>query len=119
MAGPFAPLSLRRPALAIVAAAVIAFPLSAQAQRGPDRIADVAEAVIDAVVNISTSQKVAAGGPSRSPRRVRKAGRGRSFRPARRSRSSSRNSSRTAAARARTRVGRRGRAGSIRSAPAS
>jgi serine protease Do len=64
MAGPFAPLSLRRPALALVAAAVLAFPLSVQAQRGPDRIADVAEAVIDAVVNISTSQKVAAGGPS-------------------------------------------------------
>jgi serine protease Do len=57
----------RRPALAMVAAAAIAFPLVSQAQaRGPDKIADVAEAVIDAVVNISTSQTVAAGGPSRS-----------------------------------------------------
>ena len=64
MAGPFAYLAaFRRPALALTAAAVIAFPLAAQAQgRGPDKIADVAEAVIDAVVNISTSQTVAAGG---------------------------------------------------------
>src|SRR5471032_2307704 len=46
--------------LAIFAAAAIAWPLltaSAQA-RGPDGIADVAEAVIDAVVNISTKQTV-------------------------------------------------------------
>ena len=56
--------SLSRPALAM-AAALIAFPLAAQAQRGPDKIADVAEAVIDAVVNISTSQTVNAAGPSR------------------------------------------------------
>jgi serine protease Do len=64
MAGTFAPLSsFRRPALAMVAAAAIAFPFAAPAQgRGPDKIADVAEAVIDAVVNISTSQTVAAGG---------------------------------------------------------
>jgi serine protease Do len=74
MAGTFAPLSnLRRPALAMVAAAAIAFPLAAPAQgRGPDNIADVAEAVIDAVVNISTSQTVAAGG--RSPREGQKQG---------------------------------------------
>jgi serine protease Do len=67
MAGPFAHLdSLRRPALALVAAAALALPLASSAQaRGPDNIADVAEAVIDAVVNISTSQTVAAGGPSR------------------------------------------------------
>jgi serine protease Do len=67
MAGPFAHLdSLRRPALALVAVAALAFPLGSTAQaRGPDNIADVAEAVIDAVVNISTSQTVAAGGPSR------------------------------------------------------
>jgi len=64
MAGTFLA-NVRRPALAMAAAAVIAFPLAAQAQRGPDRIADVAEAVIDAVVNISTSQTVKAGGPSR------------------------------------------------------
>jgi serine protease Do len=62
MAGTFFP--LRRPALAM-AAALIAIPLAAQAQRGPDHIADVAEAVIDAVVNISTSQTVNAAGPSR------------------------------------------------------
>jgi serine protease Do len=64
MAGTFLA-NVRRPALAMAAAAVIAFPLAAQAQRGPDKIADVAEAVIDAVVNISTSQSVTAGGPSR------------------------------------------------------
>jgi serine protease Do len=62
MAGTFS-ITIRRPALAM-AAALIAFPLAAHAQRGPDKIADVAEAVIDAVVNISTSQTVAAGGPS-------------------------------------------------------
>ena len=61
MAGTF--FSFRRPALA-VAAALFAFPLAAEAQRGPDKIADVAEAVIDAVVNISTSQTVTAAGPS-------------------------------------------------------
>jgi serine protease Do len=55
---------IRRGALALAAATVIAFPLAAQAQRGPDHIADVAEAVIDAVVNISTSQTVVAGGPA-------------------------------------------------------
>jgi serine protease Do len=58
------PLNFRRSALALATAAVFTFPLAAQAQRGPDRIADVAEAVIDAVVNISTSQTVAAGGSS-------------------------------------------------------
>ena len=63
MAGTFAPFNLRRTALALVAAT---FPLAAQAQaRGPDNIADVAEAVIDAVVNISTSQT---GGRSGTPR---------------------------------------------------
>jgi serine protease Do len=68
MAGTFIHLvnSARRPALAMVAAAVVALPLLASpaAARGPDNIADVAEAVIDAVVNISTSQTVTAGGPS-------------------------------------------------------
>jgi serine protease Do len=65
MAGIFLA-NVRQPALAMVAAAVIAFPMAAaQAARGPDNIADVAEAVIDAVVNISTSQTVAAGGSSR------------------------------------------------------
>jgi serine protease Do len=66
MAGPLVHLPYRRSALALVAAAAIAFPLATQAQgRGPDKIADVAEAVIDAVVNISTSQTVQAGGPTR------------------------------------------------------
>jgi serine protease Do len=68
MAGTFIQLvnSARRPALAMVAAAALALPLLATpaAARGPDNIADVAEAVIDAVVNISTSQTVTAGGPS-------------------------------------------------------
>jgi serine protease Do len=43
-----------------LAAAVVAIPLLAApaAARGPDNIADVAEKVIDAVVNISTSQTV-------------------------------------------------------------
>jgi serine protease Do len=52
--------SMRRPALAVFAAAAIAWPmLTAPAQaRGPDNIADVAESVIDAVVNISTKQSV-------------------------------------------------------------
>src|SRR6478672_10592535 len=53
---------IRQPAVAAVAAAAIAVPaLSiASAARGPDTIADVSEKVIDAVVNISTSQKVEA-----------------------------------------------------------
>jgi serine protease Do len=51
--------SCRSTALAL-AAAVVAIPLIAApaAARGPDNIADVAEKVIDAVVNISTSQTV-------------------------------------------------------------
>ena len=52
--------SFRRTSLAVFAAASIlwpAFTLPAQA-RGPENIADVAEAVIDAVVNISTKQAV-------------------------------------------------------------
>jgi serine protease Do len=50
----------RRPALATVAAAAMVLPAlsPASAARGPDNIADTAEKVIDAVVNISTSQKV-------------------------------------------------------------
>ena len=51
---------VRRPALAAVAAAAVVLPApsTSAAARGPDIIADVAEKVIDAVVNISTSQKV-------------------------------------------------------------
>jgi serine protease Do len=55
---------VRQPALAVIASAAIAIPVlstamhPARAARGPDSISDVAEKVIDAVVNISTSQKV-------------------------------------------------------------
>ncbi len=52
---------LRRPLTALVAAAALAsaaFCIQPAAARGPDNIADVAEAVIDAVVNISTKQTV-------------------------------------------------------------
>jgi serine protease Do len=66
MVGTFAHFArrVRRPALAAVATAAMVLPAlspsfsSAWAARGPDNIADVAEKVIDAVVNISTSQKV-------------------------------------------------------------
>ena len=57
------PKGFRRPALAAMAAAMLMLPAltgESLAQRGPDKIADVAETVIDAVVNISTSQRVAA-----------------------------------------------------------
>ncbi len=52
---------VHRPALAALAISVLVLPtLSAPSfARGPDHIADVAEQVIDAVVNISTSQNVA------------------------------------------------------------
>lgn len=52
----------RRPAFAAVATAVLVLPAftNAASARGPESIADVAEKVIDAVVNISTSQKVEA-----------------------------------------------------------
>jgi serine protease Do len=51
---------IRRPAVVLFAAAAILWPaMSVPAQaRGPDNIADVAEIVIDAVVNISTKQAV-------------------------------------------------------------
>src|ERR1700750_78390 len=39
-------------------ATIVVLPASMAAARGPENIADVAEQVIDAVVNISTSQKV-------------------------------------------------------------
>ncbi len=48
----------RAAALAALAAAVITLPASPATARGPEAIADVAEQVIDSVVNISTSQKV-------------------------------------------------------------
>jgi serine protease Do len=62
--------AVRRPVLATVVAGTLALPsLSLPAlARGPDGIADVAERVIDAVVNISTSQTVEAkGGPQATP----------------------------------------------------
>ena len=43
---------------AALAAAIVVLPAWTAAARGPENIADVAEQVIDAVVNISTSQKV-------------------------------------------------------------
>ena len=64
MLGTFRTLILqtRPPALAVATLAAILFapPTVSHAARGPDSIADVAEKVIDAVVNISTSQKVEA-----------------------------------------------------------
>src|SRR5690349_16678532 len=56
--------ALRQPALSAVAAAAIALPALSTPTfaRGPENIADVAEKVIDAVVNISTSQKMEARG---------------------------------------------------------
>src|SRR5499427_6854443 len=55
---------LCRPALLAGAMLLAATLIAPAAARGPDGIADVAEAVIDAVVNISTSQTVdAKGGP--------------------------------------------------------
>jgi serine protease Do len=50
----------RSPALAALAVSALVLPLATPTlARGPDNIADVAEKVIDAVVNISTSQNVA------------------------------------------------------------
>jgi serine protease Do len=51
---------VRRPALVTVAAAALVLPAlsTSGAARSPDNIPDIAEKVIDAVVNISTSQKV-------------------------------------------------------------
>jgi serine protease Do len=62
MLGTFAQLArqARRPALAAAAAAALSLPVltTPSLARGPDGIADIAEQVIDAVVNISTSQNV-------------------------------------------------------------
>jgi serine protease Do len=58
---------IRRPALIALAAFSLALPALPAQARGPEKIADVAEQVIDAVVNISTSQAASAetrpGGP--------------------------------------------------------
>jgi serine protease Do len=68
MAGPIAAsVRNRKPFFAMLASAAILLPALASPSfaRGPENIADVAEAVIDAVVNISTSQTV---DPSRGNR---------------------------------------------------
>ncbi len=56
--------AIRQPALSAIAAAALALLTTPAFARGPENIADVAEKVIDAVVNISTSQKVADRGNS-------------------------------------------------------
>src|SRR5690606_627409 len=67
--------AFRRPVFAAFAAAALLLPaLPGEVQaRGPEHIADVAESVIDAVVNISTSQRVEAqtrrNGPRQGDRR--------------------------------------------------
>jgi serine protease Do len=58
MSRPFACFVRRFSAPLALAAAIIILPALPAAARGPDGIADVAEKVIDAVVNISTSQTV-------------------------------------------------------------
>ena len=52
--------TIRQPAFSAVAAMALMLPVfsTPALARGPDAIADVAERVIDAVVNISTSQTV-------------------------------------------------------------
>jgi serine protease Do len=51
-----------RPALAVLAGVLVTLPVLTQpaAARGPEAVSDVAEQVIDAVVNISTSQRIEA-----------------------------------------------------------
>jgi serine protease Do len=62
MAGRFMQLdqTARNAALAVLTVLALAFPatIPSAAARGPDAIADIAESVIDAVVNVSTSQTV-------------------------------------------------------------
>ncbi len=61
---------LRAPLLAAALAAALPFGPAHAASIGPEKIADVAEMVIDAVVNISTSQKIEArngAGPQLPP----------------------------------------------------
>jgi len=60
---------VRRPALAALAVSTLILPAlsTPSSARGPEGIADVAERVIDAVVNISTSQNVAGRGPQAMP----------------------------------------------------
>ncbi len=58
MSRPFARFLRHFSVMAALAAAIMVLPVLPAAARGPDGIADVAEKVIDAVVNISTSQTV-------------------------------------------------------------
>jgi serine protease Do len=60
--------TIRRPALAALVTAALALPALPAQSRGPEKIADVAEQVIDAVVNISTSQAAAAANQRSGPR---------------------------------------------------
>ncbi|MBZ0139378.1 MAG: serine protease, partial [Pseudorhodoplanes sp.] len=66
---PHSRMNLRYPLACAIVAAIIAAPLLARpaAARGPEKIADVAENVIDAVVNISTSQTVDARSSGPAP----------------------------------------------------
>ena len=57
---PVSRLFQRGALIAALGAVAVAFPAWSASARGPENIADVAEQVIDAVVNISTSQKVEA-----------------------------------------------------------
>ena len=68
--------AIRQPALSAIAAVAIALPAlsTPTLARGPENIADVAEKVIDAVVNISTSQKVEGGGRAATPTAAASAG---------------------------------------------
>jgi serine protease Do len=56
--GPLPRLVRYQAAIAVFAAAIAILPARPAAARGPENIADVAEQVIDAVVNVSTSQKI-------------------------------------------------------------
>src|SRR5271170_2679069 len=58
MSRPLARLVRHGSLAAVLTAVIVVLPAWTAAARGPENIADVAEQVIDAVVNISTSQKV-------------------------------------------------------------
>ena len=60
-------ISMRRVALTAVAATIVLAPAASAQARGPESISDVAEKVIDAVVNISTSQNVEGRGNAAIP----------------------------------------------------
>lgn len=66
MAGFFAPMTeaIRRPAFVFALALGVAGTIASAQARGPESISDTAEAVIDAVVNISTSQTLESKAPT-------------------------------------------------------